>query len=117
MRQQVGLLLPERRVGLSAHDFQQAAAADRVYFTRAARNDESETVPSRWINRLTNLLHGMSSQGAESLDDMRKRGAKWAEWAEALDTSFVSIPPENRPHHAHRFRPGQPGCRSLESRN
>ncbi len=97
MRQQVGLLLPERRVGLSAHDFQQAAAADRVYFTRAARNDESETVPSRWINRLTNLLHGMSSQGAESLDDMRKRGAKWAEWAEALDTSFVSIPPENRP--------------------
>ncbi|WP_333780718.1 double-strand break repair protein AddB [Aliiroseovarius salicola] len=97
MRQQAGLLLPERRIGLSAHDFQQAAAAKRVILTRAARNDESETVPSRWINRLVNLLGGMSSDGSEALGAMRQRGETWLSWAEQLEAISVSVPAENRP--------------------
>ncbi len=64
MRFEAGLLLPERRIGLSAHDFQQAIAAREVVLTRAIRGDESETVPSRWLNRLTNLMQGMSDAGA-----------------------------------------------------
>ena len=35
MRMRAGLLLPERQIGLSAHDFQQAAAAPRVVLIRA----------------------------------------------------------------------------------
>ena len=63
MRADAGLLLPERRIGLSAHDFQQAVAAPEVILTRAARNAEAETVPSRWINRLMNLMRGLPDQG------------------------------------------------------
>jgi len=58
MRQAFGLPQPERRIGLSAHDFTQLAAADRVYLTRAAKVDGTPTVPSRWLLRLRSLLHG-----------------------------------------------------------
>ena len=63
MRNKAGLLLPERRIGLSAHDFQQAVGAPEVWLTRATRSDDAETVPSRWLNRLTNLLQGLPGQG------------------------------------------------------
>ena len=33
MRIDAGLLLPERRIGLSAHDFQQAMGANEVWIT------------------------------------------------------------------------------------
>jgi ATP-dependent helicase/nuclease subunit B len=56
-----GLLLPERRIGLSAHDFQQAITAPEVILSRAIRDAETVTVPSRWLNRLTNLLEGIST--------------------------------------------------------
>ena len=85
MRHDAGLLLPERRIGLSAHDFQQAIAAPEVVLTRAIRGDESETVPSRWLNRLTNLMQGMSDAGAAELEGMRDRGRGWLALAEALE--------------------------------
>ena len=59
MRAEAGLLLPERQIGLSAHDFQQAVAAREVVLTRSLRDAEAETVPSRWLNRLVNLLGGL----------------------------------------------------------
>jgi ATP-dependent helicase/nuclease subunit B len=96
MRSAAGLLLPERRIGLSAHDFQQAIAADQVVLTRAIRDDESQTVPSRWINRLTNLMQGMSDEGAAALAAMRARGADWLRMAEALDAA-EKVPPASRP--------------------
>ena len=46
LRLQAGLLLPERRIGLSAHDFQQAIGAKAVWLTRSLRSDDAETVPS-----------------------------------------------------------------------
>ncbi|MDO5705495.1 MAG: double-strand break repair protein AddB, partial [Paracoccus sp. (in: a-proteobacteria)] len=58
MRLTVGLTLPERQIGLSAHDFQQGIAADRVILTRARRDADAETIPSRWLNRLLNLMNG-----------------------------------------------------------
>ena len=56
MRAAAGLPLPERQIGLAAHDFQQSVAADRVYLTRAKRDAEAETIPSRWLNRMLNLM-------------------------------------------------------------
>ena len=63
MREKAGLLLPERRIGLSAHDYQQAIASPEVWITRAIRSDEAEMVPSRWLNRLGNLLGGLGDTG------------------------------------------------------
>ena len=63
MRKEAGLLLPERQIGLSAHDFQQALAGSEVWLTRAVKSDDAETVASRWLNRLTNLLSGLTETG------------------------------------------------------
>ena len=84
MRRKVGLLSPERQIGLSAHDFQQAANAPRVILSRAIRDAEAETVPSRWLARLTNLLRGLPDQGgAAAVAAMRSRGAEWLQLAAA----------------------------------
>ncbi len=86
MRLKAGLLLPERRIGLSAHDFQQAVGAPEVVLTRARRNADSETVASRWLNRLTNLLEGLPDQGGHTaLAGMRVRGTHWIGLAAALE--------------------------------
>ena len=52
MRQALGLDLPERRIGLSAHDFAQALGAQEVVLTRAARVAGAPTVASRFVQRL-----------------------------------------------------------------
>lgn len=108
LRHQAGLLLPERRIGLSAHDFQQAVAAPEVWLTRAARSDEADTVASRWLNRMTNLLSGLPDQGGKAaLDAMRARGQEWLDWAEALEqpTELPNAPrPSPRPPVASRPR-------------
>ncbi len=86
LRAQAGLLLPERRIGLSAHDFQQAIAAPEIWLTRSTRTDDADSVASRWLNRLTNLLGGLQGQGGpEALAEMRTRGQFWLDWAETLD--------------------------------
>ena len=58
MRLDFGLPAPERRIGLSAHDFAQALAAPRVVLTRSQRVDGTPTVPSRWLLRLDAVLEG-----------------------------------------------------------
>ena len=56
MRKAAGLLSPERRIGLSAHDYQQSVCSSNVLITRSIKDNEAETIPSRWLNRLLNLL-------------------------------------------------------------
>ena len=79
---------------MSAHDFQQAIGAPEVWLTRATRSDDAETVPSRWLNRMTNLLQGLPGQGGpeEPLADMRARGpAMAADWSENLEEAAPEI--------------------------
>jgi len=108
MRAEAGLLLPERRIGLSAHDFEQAASAKEVWLTRSTRSEDAETVASRWLNRLTNLLGGLPDQGGPSaVTDMRARGATWTTWAKALEAPNITKPaprPSPRPPVAARPR-------------
>lgn len=88
MRHDAGLLLPERRIGLSAHDFQQAIAAREVWLTRAIRSDDAETVPSRWMNRLSNLMSGLGAQGGpQAWKAMQDRGAHWLALVRQLDAA------------------------------
>ncbi|CUK09697.1 double-strand break repair protein AddB [Shimia thalassica] len=97
MRHDAGLLLPERRIGLSAHDFQQAVGAPQVWLTRSIRSDEAETVSSRWVNRLTNLLKGLPDQGGvQALSDMQARGQEWLSMVKSLER-VQEVPSENRP--------------------
>ncbi|WP_342071840.1 double-strand break repair protein AddB [Yoonia algicola] len=98
MRAKAGLLLPERRIGLSAHDYQQAIAGREVWITRAKRSADAETVPSRWVNRLTNLLKGLPAQGGEdALKAMKQEGDRWCAMAETLSAPTDSTASETRP--------------------
>lgn len=98
MRRDAGLTLPERLIGLAAHDFQQAIGAERVILTRARRDAEAETIPSRWLNRLVNLLDGLKDRrGPEALAAMRARGAVWRAWARLVLQPETALPPASRP--------------------
>ncbi len=91
MRERFGLPLPERRIGLAAHDFIQAFAAREVVLTRSTRVEGIPTVPSRWLLRLENLLpEGREIAGASD----------YLHWFLRLDeppASQPSDPPEPRP--------------------
>jgi double-strand break repair protein AddB len=98
MRKAAGLLLPERQIGLAAHDYQQAVAARRVVLSRSRRGAEAEAVPSRWLNRLVNLMDGLPDQhGPEALAAMQARGNRWLALATAFDTPEGQARPESRP--------------------
>ena len=56
MRQQFGIAVPERAIGIAAHDFAQAIGAPAVALTRAARREGVPTIPSRWLLRLDAVL-------------------------------------------------------------
>ncbi|MEL7344746.1 MAG: PD-(D/E)XK nuclease family protein, partial [Pseudomonadota bacterium] len=90
------LLVPERRVGLQAHDFQQAAGAPRIVLSRAKRDGDADTVPARWLNRITNLLSGLNG-GDDALLEMRARGETRLSQARALDRMEITSPKATRP--------------------
>jgi ATP-dependent helicase/nuclease subunit B len=58
MRKALGLPPPERRIGLSAHDFAQAACAPEVYLLHSERREGAPAVESRWLWRLKTLARG-----------------------------------------------------------
>jgi len=58
MRKALRLPPPERRIGLSAHDFAQAACAPEVFLLHAERREGSPAVESRWLWRLRTLARG-----------------------------------------------------------
>ena len=79
---------PERRIGLTAHDFTQAFSAPEVFLTRATRVGGTPTVPSRWLLRLETL------DGAIGTDE------RWLDWFRKLDEPAAPrqiSPPEPRP--------------------
>ncbi|HEY9080563.1 double-strand break repair protein AddB [Magnetovibrio sp.] len=83
MMRQFGLPLPERRIGLSAHDFVQAFAASQIYLTRSGRSGGSPQVPSRWLVRLETLL-------GEHIALNEPDGESWLHWADALTRPHIS---------------------------
>ncbi|MFN3231423.1 MAG: double-strand break repair protein AddB [Alphaproteobacteria bacterium] len=96
MKATFGLPLPERRVGLSAHDFVQATAAPRVYLTRAEKVDGAPTIPSRWLLRLDALV--------EDERWLQTPHLIWQQGLDSVETSTPCPPPEPRPPVAARPR-------------
>jgi ATP-dependent helicase/nuclease subunit B len=98
LREAARLPLPERQIGQAALDYTLALAAPEAWITRAVRTDEAPTVPSRWLNRLLNLLEGLPSQGGpEAVDAMRQRGDDWLAKAAALSQPLARVNPAPRP--------------------
>jgi ATP-dependent helicase/nuclease subunit B len=100
MRGALGLPQPERRIGLSAHDFAAALGAERVLLTRAEREGGAPTVPSRWLARL-DALFGYEPGSAAAPPEYIQRGRRsYLAWADALDRPDAYRPwprPEPRP--------------------
>ncbi|MEL7026975.1 MAG: double-strand break repair protein AddB, partial [Pseudomonadota bacterium] len=98
LRRRAGLLTPDRRTGLSAHDFEQSFGAHEIWLSRTLRTDDGETVPSRWLNRLINLVSGLPQKGGpDALKAMRQRGQGWARMAAKIDRQRPRTPPAKRP--------------------
>ncbi len=79
MRHELGLDLPERRIGLSAHDFAQALGHREVILTRTGRREGAPTVPSRFVQRLAAVA------GEARWNEALARGERYLAWARALD--------------------------------
>jgi ATP-dependent helicase/nuclease subunit B len=86
MRQALGLDLPERRISLSAHDFAQALGAAEVVLAYPARLAGAPTVISRFVQRLAAVAG--ETLWKRALDN----GAKYLEWARALDRPSTVTP-------------------------
>jgi len=88
MREALGLPSPERRIGLSAHDFAQAACAPDVVLLHTERREGAPSVKSRWLWRLETLARGagLAIPGRPEVLD----------WARGLDAP-ASYDPVKRP--------------------
>jgi ATP-dependent helicase/nuclease subunit B len=84
MRKQLGLPEPERRIGLTAHDFAQAACARDVVLVHAQRREGSPAVESRWLWRLRTLARGAGVK-IPGRDDILA-------WARGLDAAAEYSP-------------------------
>lgn len=91
----IGLPLPERAIGLAAHDFLQAACGPRVILTRSRRVDGTPTVASRWLIRLDTLVEGIGAK--DRADAMRARGARFLALARRVAEPAALLPPAPRP--------------------
>ncbi|HAO39844.1 MAG TPA: double-strand break repair protein AddB, partial [Afipia sp.] len=94
MRHQLGLDLPERRIGLSAHDFAQLLGTRDVILSRAAKVGGAPAVASRFLHRLEAVA------GANSWKDATDKGATYVRYANELDRPQPVMPaprPEPKP--------------------
>lgn len=92
MRAAFGLPPPERRVGLSAHDFAQAACAPEVILLHARRREGAPAVESRWLWRL-----GALARGAGVELPVRAELHAWAEALDAPEDYAPIAPPRPTP--------------------
>jgi ATP-dependent helicase/nuclease subunit B len=79
MRHELGLDLPERRIGLSAHDFAQLLGTDDVILTHSAKVGGAPAVASRFLHRLEAVA------GEARWSEANRAGENYLRFAEELD--------------------------------
>ena len=79
MRHELGLDLPERRIGLSAHDFAQLLGHDEVILTHSAKVGGAPAVASRFLHRLEAVA------GEARWKEAQSTGEKYVQYAGELD--------------------------------
>ncbi|SFL39196.1 DNA helicase/exodeoxyribonuclease V, subunit B [Bradyrhizobium sp. NFR13] len=99
MRYQLGLDLPERRIGLTAHDFVQLLGTEDVILSHAAKVGGAPAVASRFLHRLEAVA------GEARWEAALAAGEHYVRYAEELDRPEQVTPiaqPEPRPPRAAR---------------
>jgi ATP-dependent helicase/nuclease subunit B len=108
MRLTLGLDLPERRIGLSAHDFAQLINAREVVLSRAAKIGGAPSMPSRFIQRLAALA-------ATRWDAVVTRGDRYLNWARELDRpARIAAAPAPAPTPPRAARPASLSVTEIE---
>ena len=79
MRHELGLDLPERRIGLSAHDFSQLFGTEEVILSHSVKAGGAPSVASRFLHRLEAVA------GEERWKALKLAGEKYLRWAHQLD--------------------------------
>ncbi len=110
MRQQLGLNLPELRVGLTAHDFAQALGAKDVIITRATKMAGAPAVLSRFVQRIAALA------GEKRWTAAVERGATYLAYARSLDEPAAVTPaPRPAPSPPQEARPERLSVTDIEN--
>ena len=96
-REKIGLSDPDERVGLSAHDFTQLAAAPDVTLLTSQRREDKPAIASRWLWRLKTLVRGALSADADTAfaPPPDRDAFAWLRALEAapkLETGFTAEP-------------------------
>ena len=91
MRREIGLDLPERRIGLSAHDFAQLMGAPEVILTHAAKVGGAPAVASRFLHRLKAVA------GDDRWEAACMTGRDYLRFAEELDRPSHPTKPIEQP--------------------
>jgi ATP-dependent helicase/nuclease subunit B len=100
MRHELGLDLPERRIGLSAHDFAQLLGADEVILSHAAKVGGAPAVASRFLHRLEAVAGEARWTAAVAA------GEKYVRFAGELDRPDKVVPiPQPAPKPPRATRP------------
>ena len=108
MRLALGLDLPERRIGLSAHDFAQLLGAGEVILSHAAKIAGTPTVPSRFVQRLA-AVAGARWEAATA------RGRAYLAFARELDRpDRIEPAPQPKPKPSRAVRPKQLSVTEIE---
>lgn len=101
MRRKFGLPGEERSIGLSAHDFAQGFCAETAILTRSVKVAGTQTIPARWLQRLSVLLKAAGTPTDGWRNDLYLRLARKIDEAESappLATCPAPCPPiQNRP--------------------
>jgi ATP-dependent helicase/nuclease subunit B len=79
MRHELGLDLPERRIGLSAHDFAQLLGTEDVILSHSAKAGGAPAVASRFLHRLEAVA------GETRWEAAKQAGKQYVDFALALD--------------------------------
>src|SRR6202008_2519190 len=79
MRHELGLDLPERPIGLSAHDFAQLLGHEDVILTHSAKVGGAPAVASRFLHRLEAVA------GEDRWKAAKAAGEKYVRYAGAID--------------------------------
>lgn len=117
-RAKMGLSDPDERIGLSAHDFAQLAAAPDVTLLTSKRRDDKPAVASRWLWRLRTLVRGaLGKDGADLAlaPDPTRDPLHWiqlVERAPELPAGFTANP---RPCPPRAARPSKLSVTRIES--
>ena len=110
MRHQLGLNLPERRIGLTAHDFAQLLGHGDVILTHAAKVGGAPAVASRFLHRLEAVA------GKDGWTAVKAAGDKYICYADALDRPDKPGPvPQPMPRPALALRPLRMSVTEIEN--